>query len=260
MKLLSIHESIEGYKHQLFFHYPKSGGIESLFTEFKNQLNKKNNFFVNTKILKIIKKNKKFYVKTNKKNFIFDKLYSTIPLGELVGLYSLKNTKVNFAADDLKYNSIKIFLINIKTNVAGKNFAFMIPDQDIIFHRISKLDFLGKNYSIKGTTSFLVEITYRKGDVISRMSKEQTLHKIFLGLKKLKFLKKKNDINFYDYKRFKYAYVIYDKNHRKNVDTIKNFFKKEKIDVAGRGGSWEYLNSDQVIYQASIIAKNFKKN
>jgi protoporphyrinogen oxidase len=250
----------EGYKHQLFFHYPKSGGIETLFNEFKNELNEKNKFYLNKKILKVTKKNKKFYVKTNNKNFIFDKLYSTIPLGELVDLYSCKNPEVNFASQDLKYNSIKIFLINVKRNVAGKNFAFMIPDRDIIFHRISKLDFLGKNYSIKNSTSFLVEITYRKGDLISRMKKKVILHKIFLGLKKINFLKKKSDINFYDYQNFKYAYVIYDKNHRKNVDIIKNYFRKKKIDLAGRCGSWEYLNSDQVIYQSSIIAKRFKKN
>ena len=251
-------ESTEGYKHQLFFHYPKSGGIETLFKEFKNKLNKKNNFFLNEKILKVSKKNNKFFVVTNKKKFIFDKLYSTIPLGELVSLYSLKNISVNLAAQDLKYNSIKIFLINVKGNVAGKNFAFMVPDQDIIFHRISKLDFLGKNYSIKNTTTFLVEITYRNGDFISRMNKKQILHKIFFGLKKLKFIKKNNDINFYDDKNFKYAYVIYDKNHRKNVDTIKNFFKDKKIDVAGRCGSWEYLNSDQVIYQSKNIANKFR--
>lgn len=251
-------ESTEGYKHQLFFHYPKSGGIETLFIKFKNCLNKKNNFFLKQKILKVFKKNNKFLVVTNKKKFIFDKLYSTIPLGELVSLYCSKNIKVNLAAQDLKYNSIKIFLINVKGNVAGKNFAFMVPDQDIIFHRISKLDFLGKNYSIKHTTSFLVEITYRNGDFISRMNKKQILRKIFFGLKKLKFIKKSNDINFYDYKNFKYAYVIYDKNHRKNVDTIKNFFKDKKIDVAGRCGSWEYLNSDQVIYQSKNIANKFR--
>jgi protoporphyrinogen oxidase len=248
----------EGYKHQLFFHYPKSGGIESLFNSFKNELNYKNNFHVNEKIIKIIKKKKKFYVKTNKKNFIFDRLYSTIPLPELVSLYDTKVEDINFASKELKFNSIKIYLINVKKIVAGKNFAFMIPDQDIIFHRISKLDFLGKNYSIKDTTSFLVEITYRKGDFISKMSPKKILDKISLGLKKLKFIKKKSDINFYDYKNFKYAYVIYDKNHRINVDIIKKFFKKENIDVAGRGGSWEYLNSDQVIYQSSILAKKFK--
>ena len=100
----------EGYKHQLFFHYPKSGGIETLFNEFKNELNEKNKFYLNKKILKVTKKNKKFYVKTNNKNFIFDKLYSTIPLGELVDLYSCKNPEVNFASQDLKYNSIKIRL------------------------------------------------------------------------------------------------------------------------------------------------------
>ena len=50
---------------------------------------------------------------------------------------------------NLKYNSIIIALVNVKGNVAGNNFAFMVPQKDIIFHRISKLDFLGKNYSKK---------------------------------------------------------------------------------------------------------------
>ena len=40
-------------------------------------------------------------------------------------------------------------MVKIKGNVAGKNFAFMVPDPNIIFHRISKLNFLGSNYSKK---------------------------------------------------------------------------------------------------------------
>ena len=31
----------EGYKHQLYFDYPKRGGIQSLFDAFLNKLNKK---------------------------------------------------------------------------------------------------------------------------------------------------------------------------------------------------------------------------
>ena len=39
----------EGYRHQLYFDYPKKGGIQSLFDAFYNKLNKKK--------VKIIKKN-----------------------------------------------------------------------------------------------------------------------------------------------------------------------------------------------------------
>ena len=45
-------------------------------------------------------------------------------------------------------------MVNVKGNVGGDNFALMVPNKNIIFHRISKLDFLGKNYSIKKTTTF----------------------------------------------------------------------------------------------------------
>ena len=53
----------------------------------------------------------------------------------------------------------------------------MVPDKNIIFHRLSKLDFLGKNYSKKNSTSFLIEITYRNGDEISKLSDKQILTK-----------------------------------------------------------------------------------
>ena len=48
----------EGYKHQLFFQYPKSKGIQALFDVYKNSLNQKNNILLNQKI-KFVKKEKK---------------------------------------------------------------------------------------------------------------------------------------------------------------------------------------------------------
>jgi protoporphyrinogen oxidase len=135
----------------------------------------------------------------------------------------------------------------------------MVPDKKIIFHRLSKLDFLGNAYSKKNSTTFEVEITFRKNTHIDKASNNLIYNKIISGLKKLGFLKSKNDINFYQIKRFDYAYVIYDTNHRKNVDYLINYYNKKNIQLLGRWGSWEYLNSDQVIYQARNMAKNILK-
>ena len=56
--------------------------------------------------------------------------------------------------------------------------------------------------------------------MISRLTNSEIQSKIYEGLNKLKFCKTKKDINFIQIKKFKY--VIYDLNHRKNVDYIIN--------------------------------------
>ena len=45
--------STEGYKHQLYFNYPKKGGIQSLFDAFVKKLNKKKVEIVNAKITEL---------------------------------------------------------------------------------------------------------------------------------------------------------------------------------------------------------------
>ena len=83
----------------------------------------------------------------------------------------------------LKYNSIIIAILNVKGNVGGDNFALMIPDKNILFHRLSKLDFLGKNYSLPNSTTFEIEITFKAGDRISKMNNNQIYKEIAKVLK-----------------------------------------------------------------------------
>ena len=42
----------EGYKHQLYFYYPKTGGIQSLFDAYVRKLNSKVEIINNVKIKK----------------------------------------------------------------------------------------------------------------------------------------------------------------------------------------------------------------
>jgi protoporphyrinogen oxidase len=248
----------EGYTHQLYFYYPKIGGIQSLVESYRKKLKSKVKIFCNVNIKKISYKHNKFVIFYNKKIITSNKLISTIPLNNFCKVFDTTN-QIRKLSKDLKYNSIIISIFNLKGNIGGDNFAFMIPDKKIIFHRLSKLDFLGKNYSIKNSTTFEIEITFRKNTNIAKMNNKKLFTEIFKGLKKIGFVKNKKDINFYDIKKFDYAYVIYDLKHRKNVDKLLNYYKKKKITMAGRWGSWEYLNSDQVINQSNNIAENLIK-
>ena len=131
----------------------------------------------------------------------------------------------------------------------------MIPDKNIIFHRISKLDFLGKNYSIPGTTTFEIEITYKKNDLIDKKNNNELINEISNDLIKIGFLDHVKKINFFEIKKFTHAYVIYNLQHRTTVDFLKNYYNSEGVFLNGRFGMYEYMNSDKVIEESLKLSK-----
>jgi len=67
---------------------------------------------------------------------------------------------------------------------------------------------------------------------------------------------KKEDVILTTVHRFKYAYVIYDLEYKKHLETIFEYLKRIGIDSIGRFGSWEYANMDAVVK----IVKNYVEN
>jgi protoporphyrinogen oxidase len=96
----------------------------------------------------------------------------------------------------------------------------------------------------------MAEITYRKDDLVDLQSDAEIAGRVASGLQAAGFITDQQDINFIEIKRFDYAYVIYDLMHRKNMDAILRYFKKEGVDLLGRFGSFEYLNMDAIMEQA----------
>ena len=191
---------------------------------------------------------------TDERKALFDLVISTIPVQTLVGITE-SNDKIKTTVDALKYNSIMIGIVNVKCNKAGNNFAFMIPAKDLIFHRLSKVDFLGPAYRKEETVTYMLEVTYRKNDLLDTSSNQQIIEEMIEGLIKIDFIEKKEDVNFTALRRFPFAYVIYDLDHRKNMDYIKDFYAKEGIYLHGRFGEFEYLNMDAVVKRSLELAK-----
>ena len=249
----------DGYLHQLYFYYPKKGGINSLIKGFTNKFNKKINIFINSSVVGLHRIKNKWEVKTDKETFgEYDLVVSTIPVQSLVRIYKNNiSEEVIEAVNDLKYNSIIITIVNVKKDNLGRNFAIMVSDKDIIFHRVSKLNFLGNNYCKKdGSSTLMVEVTYRKDSIVDKVTNEDIITKILDGLEGLKFINKREDVNFTEIRRFEYAYVIYDLDHRKNVNLIRNYFAEQGIRLCGRFGEFEYLNMDAVIKHSRDLGEN----
>ena len=130
----------------------------------------------------------------------------------------------------------------------------MNAEKSVIFHRISKMDFLGEKYRSNGAT-YMVEITYRKGDYTDSLSDDVLKSRIADGVMKIGFAKKKDEIEFIDVQRFPYAYVIYDLHHARNIKKIREYFDSEEILLNGRFGNFEYWNMDKVLRESKTLAE-----
>ena len=249
----------EGYTHQLYFHYPEKGGFQALIEAYREKIRQKSKIVTSISIRDIQREGTHWKVLTDRGDFIFSRLINCMPVHELVK-YIETPEPVKETINKLKYNSMYTVVIQAKKDAMGANFTFMVPEADIIFHRISKLNFLGASYCLpnKGTT-LLVEITFMPNSNMATMNTEDITRKVIEDLEKLKLIRKK-DITSAEIKQHQYAYVIYDLDHRKNTDSVLNYLTSIGIESCGRFAEFEYLNSDQVVAHAKKLAEKLNRN
>lgn len=251
-------ETIDGYTHQLYFTYPKQGGTAAIIQALREKLFGKVEILTNCPVESVRKTEKGFEIVAGGKTFVSDRLVSTMPLDEFSALYNAeKPAEVVSAAKNLRSNAIAISIVNVKPDRAGDNYAFMIADKNVIFHRLSKLDFMGGRYHKPDSATYMIEVTYRKNDRVDLMTDAELTAKIIGGLKEIGFIDGESDVNFTDLKRFDYAYVIYDLEHKENTTVLRDYFKQQGIELNGRFGSFEYLNMDAIIRQSKNLAERF---
>ena len=248
-------EQTEGYLHQLYFHYPEKGGFQTIVNSLAEKIENKAEVSLENKIVGINLSND-IEIVTDKQKFNFDKIISTIPIHELLPIINPKPpSEIMEALSKLKYNSIHITCLKVKGDWLGDNFAITIADPDIIFHRLSRLNFLGEHYAQRGYTNIMVETTFRKG--LKEDLDHTTLEdKIIKDLKSLDIVNVEKIENIFT-NTFKYAYVIYDQDHRKNTDLVLDYLRSVNITPLGRFGTFEYINSDKAIELAKELAEKF---
>ena len=248
-------EQTEGYLHQLYFHYPEKGGFQTIVNSLAKKIENKAEVSLENKIVGINLSND-IEIVTDKQKFNFDKIISTIPIHELLPIINPEPpSEIMEALSKLKYNSIHITCLKVKGDWLGDNFAITIADPDIIFHRLSRLNFLGEHYAQRGYTNIMVETTFRKG--LKEDLDHTTLEdRIIKDLKSLDIVNVEKIENIFT-NTFKYAYVIYDQNHRKNTDLVLDYLRSVNITPLGRFGTFEYINSDKAIELAKELAEKF---
>ncbi len=260
----------EGYVHQLYFHYPNTKGVSSIVEGYWSKLSPKAELVTSAEIKRIKKIKKKYNkkketdklhwweVKTKEKTYMSRRIINCLPLPELLKYLDAPESVKNLVTE-LKYNSLYIIIVQVKEDFLGENFSITFPEPEIIFHRLSKLNFLGENYCLKPSGStLLVEITFSPDSNLAKIAPQKIKEKVIKDLEKLNLIKKDQLINI-DLKKIKYAYVIYDLGHRKRVDLILNYLREQGIYCCGRFAEFEYLNMDQIIEHSNRLAEKLNK-
>jgi protoporphyrinogen oxidase len=249
----------EGYVHQLFFYYPKLGGIQALTESISKKT--KSKIILNYGVKSIKKIRGKFVVSDGKKKKTFSNLVSTIPLPDLIKI--IKDpvpVEVKKAARNLKFNSIITVTLGLDTLKLNDISWLYIPDpKDGLFNRTSFPFNFSSKTTPDGKTSVLAEITCLYGDDVWKMKDKKIIEHVIDNLHKNKIIDKR-EISYSKVHHSKYAYVVYDTNHFNNKEIVKKFVENYGIQLCGRFSEVEYYNMDKCIRTAMDTANKLNKN
>lgn len=249
----SAGESTEGYLHQLFFHYPETGGISSVVAGARAAAAGRAECVSGVGINRVSGQAGSWRVETDRGDFTADRLVNAMPLHELGRVLELP-VDAGAALAALKYNSIHIIAISAKRDNMGDNFAFFIADKDVIFHRLSKMNFLGKSYCrANGGSTLQAEITFRPDSYLGGLGNDEIVARVLDDLDRIGLVSRA-DVLSTQVRTEKYAYVIYDLDHRKNKKTVVDHLAERGIACCGRFAEFEYYNMDKIAERVLEVA------
>lgn len=247
----------EGYVHQLYFYYPKSGGFETLPRAFEEKV--KDRIVRNFPVKKVRRTNGGWVVSNGKDEREYKKIICAMPIFDFADALEGIPPGVRRAIDSLKYNSLIVVMVGVAKPKLTDQFAVYVPQGDLLFHRLCFYGYFGNAYVPEGASSVVAEITAKEGDEVWSMTDKEIAEKVIDGLAQEGFLEKK-DVCLTDVQRTKYAYVIYDIDYQKNLGIVHDYFREQDIELCGRFAEFRYYNSDAVIRSAKTVAARLESS
>ena len=244
------------YGPNAYFQYPRVGGIGAIPTAFAKRIS---DISLNSDVHEIRYNGKHLdviYTRNGEsKRLEADRVLSSVPLPELIKMIKSTPEMVIRASERLVYNSLACFNIGVDREAISDKHWLYFPEKKYIFNRISFPMNLSPETTPKGKSSIVVEVTYRG----ARPDPEEMKAKVRDGLVDAGILRENDKLEVFDALDFKYAYVVYDLQHKGNVNLIQTYLESLRVSSMGRFGEWEYLNMDKAILSGKRAAEEEKR-
>ncbi len=246
----------EGYTHQLYFHYPKEGGIESLAKAFAARVEAKHKLVTGYRVERVEPTKNGWKVNGERE---YRTLVSTLPIGTLFRALGDVPPSILEAASALQYNSLKVVMLGVgRTEGLDEMTAVYVPDPSVSFHRVCFNNAFSPSMAPSGCASIQCEITTNPGDGVFEATDEALCERVRRELVGLGILREDDAILESMVQREKYAYVVYDLTYARNVKTVLEYLRSRGIHAAGRFAEHTYINMDACVRRAMDLAQELE--
>lgn len=241
----------EGYTHQLNFLYPREGGVECLVRSLLPRVPKIRTGFTVTSVRT---KGGTWIVGDGHEEREYDELVATIPIPELVRALPEAPKEVRTAAASLVHRSLVTVMLGIdRPHLNELSWVYFPTPEDGWFNRISFPSNFSDRVAPEGASSAVAEITCDAGDALWSSKDEDLTEHVVSKADALGVLRR-SDVSLSRVARTRYAYVVFDRDHRRNLDLVQAYADKVGLRLLGRFGQFDYINTDQVILRAFALA------
>jgi protoporphyrinogen oxidase len=242
----------EGYTHQLFFYYPKHGGYEALAQAFAQRVSGRVRH--GFPVQRVARDGDRWIVDGPGDTRVYDRLVSTIPIHELLRIWEGAPPEAKEHLSRLRYNSLINVLVGMRDHRGLPYTALYVPDDDVIFHRVSFPSAFSEHCTPEGSSSLMAEITSnRDGDGLWALDDEEIWRRTLAGLERLAIVDPER-IVYRKIVRFLYGYPVSDLAYRAEVTRLREVVEAAGIHLLGRFAQFDYINSDVCVERALALA------
>jgi protoporphyrinogen oxidase len=224
------------------FGYPLKGGFQALMNGFLPHI--KGKIELGAEVVRVLPR-EHIVALADGRRFRYDDLISTMPLPELLKAIGEEAPEaVRTAARGLRHVSIRCVNIGIDRVATDKHWIYY--PEDTIFHRIFVQGNASPGCNPPGGFGFTCEISYSPTKPLP-LDGDELIARAIEDCRKVGFIRDGDRILAANQVDLPYAYVLYDHQRARNVETCKAWLKQFDITLVGRYSEWEYYNSDHAL-------------
>lgn len=242
----------DGYLHQLYYFYPKTGGYQAICEAWKKTLPITYQFMVN-KIQFIDGRIRLFDQSGAMKEY--DQIISTMPIDEIIHKIDVHiPNDILTAVDKLIINPMYVLSFGMRGKDNNQYTAVYFPEEEFWVNRISYPCTFSEANGPAGHWSIQAEMTCAKHSEIWQHSDEEILLHTQQGLQNRNLLPGDDAIVYKKIDRIQRSYVVYNVGYEENVKKVRDWFASIGIHLLGRFSYFEYINVDMAVDRALKLA------
>jgi protoporphyrinogen oxidase len=246
----------EGYTHQLNFHYPRSGGFESMPKAVASRLGAKVRTGFRVAALRPCDGGWAV-ISDRGEERRYRQLVATVPIGTLFSALGDVPPEVRSASDALRYNSLRVALIGVRGTDLPPYTALYVPDPSSLYHRVCYNQVFSPDMVPAGYGSVSCEITVAPGSDLDSWSDETILDRVVDDLVRDGVVKREA-VCYRQVHRERYAYVVYTTGYSDRVRTIRQLTDERGLHLAGRFAEYQYVNTDACVRRALDLSRQLR--